>query len=254
MDATPNPYGKIVEVRKLLIKEYIMREHSFTKRELLLDELQRGPDGKLWSWKWGKERLLNEAYALNLIKEYTTIPVPRLLDSGVDDQGRTFVTMERIYGIELKDIGKECRRPVSGQKPHVYHGPCETCADIASNNDNNFITNSVLPQLQQLTSYETGLKGFVLPPPRITEMIPRDSWQPIISAGEPFCLIHGDLAQHNIMVSPKTLIVTCIFDWEHAGYFPPELEAPAWRMTHSEYHKLFDARERIQKELAMIGG
>jgi hypothetical protein len=65
MDPAPNPYGNIVEVRKP------------------------------WPWKWGKERLLNEAYALNLVKEYTTIPVPRLLDYGVDDQGRTFVTMER---------------------------------------------------------------------------------------------------------------------------------------------------------------
>ena len=254
MDPAPNPYGKIVEVRKLPIKEYVVRERSFTKRELLPEQLQKGPDGKPWPWKWGKERLLNEAYALNLVKEYTTIPVPRLLDSGVDNQGRTFVTMERIYGIELKDIGNECRRPASGQRPHVSHEKCKTCADIANKNADNFITNFVIPQLQQLTSYETGLNGFVLPPPRITETIPKGTWQSITSAGEPFRFIHGDLARHNIMVSPETLKVTCIFDWEHAGYFPPELEAAAWRMTHSEYHRLFDARERIQKELKLIGG
>jgi hypothetical protein len=82
MDPAPNPYGNIVEVRKLPIKEYVVREHSFTKRELLPEQLQKGPDGKPWPWKWGKERLLNEAYALNLVKEYTTIPVPRLYLGG----------------------------------------------------------------------------------------------------------------------------------------------------------------------------
>lgn len=35
MDPVPNLYGKIVKVRKLPIKEYIVRERSFTKRELL---------------------------------------------------------------------------------------------------------------------------------------------------------------------------------------------------------------------------
>ncbi|KAH9209219.1 hypothetical protein DL95DRAFT_477738 [Leptodontidium sp. 2 PMI_412] len=241
-DPAPNPYGKIVEVRKLLIKEYVVREHSFTKRELLPEQLQKRPDGKPWPWKWGKERLLNEAYASNLIKEYTTIPVPRLLDSGVDDQDRTFY------------IGNECRRPASGQRPHVSYGKCETCVDVANKNADNFITNFVLPQLQQLMSYDTRLNGFVLPPPRITETIRKGAWQSITSAGEPFRFIHGDLARHNIMVSPKTLKVNCIFDWEHAGYFPPELEAAAWRMTHSECQRLFDARERIQKELELIGG
>ncbi len=80
-----NLYGNIIEVRKLLIKEYIIREHNFTKRELLLKQLQKGLNKKPWPWKWGKERLLNEAYTLNLVKEYITILVLRLLDSGIND-------------------------------------------------------------------------------------------------------------------------------------------------------------------------
>jgi hypothetical protein len=120
--------------------------------------------------------------------------------------------MERIYGIELRDIGNECRRPASGQRPHVSYGECETCADVANKITDNFITNFVLPQLQQLMSYTTGLYGFVLPPPRITKTILKGTWQSITSAREPFCFIYRDLAQHNIMVSPKTLKVTCIFD------------------------------------------
>lgn len=254
MDPAPSPHGKIVEVRKLPIKEYVVRERSFTKRELLPDQLQNGPDGKPWLWKWGKERLLNEARALNLIRQYTSIPVPEVLDYGVDDMGRTFVTMERIYGITLESIGKECRMPSSGRKAHVSRGECETCADIANANADSFITNYVLPQLQQLTSYVTGLDGFVLPPPRIVETVPRAAWQPITSDKKKFVFIHGDLARHNIMVSPETLEVTCIFDWEHAGFFPHELEVDAWRMKHSEYFQLFSGKERIQRELELIGG
>jgi hypothetical protein len=254
MDPAWNPYGQVVEVRKLPIKEYVVRERSFTKRELLPEQLQKGPDGRPRRWKWGKERLLNEAHALNLVRQNTSIPVPEVLDYGVDDMGRTFVTVERIYGVTLESIGKECRMPLSGRKAHVSGGECNACADIANTNADRFITNYVLPQLQQLTSYVTGLDGFVLPPPRIAETISRAAWQPITSDAREFVLVHGDLARHNIMVSPKTLKVICIFDWEHAGYFPPELEVDAWRMKHSEYFQLFSAKERIQRELGLIGG
>ncbi|KAF2177017.1 hypothetical protein K469DRAFT_810538, partial [Zopfia rhizophila CBS 207.26] len=116
-----------------------------------------------------KERLLNEAHTLNLIRQYTSIPVPKVLDYGVDDIANTFVTIERIYGITLDS-------------------------------------------LRQLTSNVTGLDGFILPPPRITETVPRVAWQPITLDIEEFVFIHGDLARHNIMVSPKTLEVTYIFD------------------------------------------
>ena len=131
----PNPCENIIEVCKFLIKEYIIMEHSFTKCKLLPEQLQKGPDGKPWPWKWGKKRLLNEPYALNLIKEYTTITAPRLLDSGVDNQGHSPVTMERIYGIELEDIGNKCRRPTSEQKSHVSYGKWDACADVGNKID-----------------------------------------------------------------------------------------------------------------------
>lgn len=51
MDPAPNPYGDIVKAGKLPIKEYVVRERSFIKRELLLEQLQKGPDGKPWPWK-----------------------------------------------------------------------------------------------------------------------------------------------------------------------------------------------------------
>ncbi|KAF2179930.1 hypothetical protein K469DRAFT_594130, partial [Zopfia rhizophila CBS 207.26] len=91
------------------------------------------------------ERLLNEAYALNLVRQYTSILVPEVLDYGVDEIGRTFVMIERIYGITLESIGKECWMPSSERKAHVSRGECKTCADITHTNANSFITSYVVP-------------------------------------------------------------------------------------------------------------
>lgn len=68
-----------------------------------------------------------------------------VLDYGVDNIGRTFVIMERIYGITLENIGKECRMPLLGQKAYVSYRECKIYADTAHANTNSFITNHVLP-------------------------------------------------------------------------------------------------------------
>lgn len=144
--------------------------------------------------------------------------------------------------------------PLLGQKAYVSYRECKIYADTAHANTNSFITNHVLPQLRRLTSDVTGLDGFVLPPPCITKTVPRAAQQPITSAKREFVFIHGDLARHNIIISPETLEVTCIFDQEHIGYFPLKLEVDAWRIKHSKYFRLFTYQERIQRELELIGG
>lgn len=42
-----------------------------------------------------------------------------------------------------------------------------------------------------------------------------------------FC--HNDLSTHNVIVDPKTLKINAIIDWEYAGFFLPEFEAPFYR-------------------------
>jgi hypothetical protein len=49
------------------------------------------------------------------------------------------------------------------------------------------------------------------------------------------------------MLSPKTLEVLCIYDWEHAGFFPQVFEEPMWRLQHEEYIKLFGDIDKIQE-------
>ncbi|KAF1953076.1 hypothetical protein CC80DRAFT_165474 [Byssothecium circinans] len=249
MDQSQDPfngkYGQLLLIKEIGSKDYIETEHSFTKRQPLRVVL-----GGATGWKWGPQRLYNEAVVLDFISQNTTIPVPRLLQHGYDSSGRYYVTMERISGVELYSIGNQCRKP--GGVQHVISGRCGVCQDIARKNADDFISRDVIPQLQSFRSYETGFEGFVLPPPRIVEMHERDSWLVKRSLAKEYCLVHGDLAAHNIMMCPDTLRVKYIFDWEQCGYYPPEMELELWNMQGMGYYKLFDNDELIDREIRLI--
>jgi aminoglycoside phosphotransferase (APT) family kinase protein len=42
-----------------------------------------------------------------------------------------------------------------------------------------------------------------------------------------FC--HNDLSANNVIVDPDSLKIKAIIDWEYAGFYPPEFEAPFYR-------------------------
>lgn len=245
LDPFNGKYGQLLLIKEIGSKDYVETEHSFTKRQPL-----RVVQGGTTGWKWGPQRLYNEAAVLKFISQNTKIPVPRLLEHGCDSRGRYYVTMERISGITLSKIGDECRRP--GGVQHVMSGRCDTCQEIARQNADDFISRNVIPQLQSFWSYETGFKGFVLPPPRIVEMRERDSWPVKRSRSKKYCLVHGDLAAQNIMMCPDTLRVKYIFDWEQGGYYPPEMELKLWSMQGMGYYELFDNDELIDREIRLI--
>ncbi|KUJ10959.1 uncharacterized protein LY89DRAFT_759951 [Mollisia scopiformis] len=52
--------------------------------------------------KFGAQVHLSEAFALRLVAEKTTIPVPRVLSAFIKD-GSTYIVMEKINGITLED-------------------------------------------------------------------------------------------------------------------------------------------------------
>lgn len=76
LDPFEGRYGQLLKVKDIGSKEYITTEYSFTKRQPL-----RVVQGGATGWRWGPQRLLNEARALQLIVENTTIPVHKLLES-----------------------------------------------------------------------------------------------------------------------------------------------------------------------------
>jgi hypothetical protein len=149
---------------------------------------------------------------LKLIAEKTTILVPKIIKFGTDEVGATFLEVERLDGLEYGLVGDKCRMPAG--KTHVAIGRCASCEKLAGVNVERYMAKAI-PQLQALKSKETGLDGFVLPPPRIEEYTPGRVWALKTSTDLEFSFCHGDLARHNIMLHPGSLEVMHIYDWEH---------------------------------------
>ncbi len=145
------------------------------------------------SKKWTFDRIRNEATALELVRQRTTIPVPRVLKVGEGPDG-TYLTVERVDGIQLDEIGEQCRQPVvNGYLPEGHTAKeCAACQWIANSNAEAFMRETVVPQLKNLKLYTTGLNGIVIPMPWITEFDRRPAWKSKTSneASNVFC--HGD--------------------------------------------------------------
>lgn len=242
----------MTETIKLTTKIYTTTQHSFIKSEYTPSERPKNIHGNPIIWKWGAQRLQNEGTALALVAKHTTIPVPGVLFCGQDERGVTRLEVERKDGLLCDTVGEECRM-TPGRDDHSAHGRCSECEKIAFTKVNNFIETIVLPQLKNLTSTETGLNGFVLPPPRIEQYDHRDIWQPKqAQQGQKYVLCHGDLSRSNILLDPKTLDVMCVIDWECAGFFPAELERPQWRLDYKEYMQTYCDMAKIQQEILLI--
>ena len=227
---------------------YLKTETSFIKRDLADYERIRRKDGSIITRRWIEERLYNEAAALRLVAEKTTIPVPKVIGVGKDDNGLAYLETELLPGIDLERIAHQCR--MQEGELHVEEGPCEQCGSIAKKKTERFIVEEVLPQLEKLRHTTTGLDGFVLPPPWILEYDERTHWEPKSTDSASYVFCHGDLAAHNIMIDPNGLDVVGIIDWEHAGYFPPEFQV--WFVDRQRYWDYFRDTERIKGFIGRI--
>jgi len=124
---------------------YTVIPTTFIKRDLRPSERGISPKtGQLITRPWVEERLHNKAAALKLISDRTTIPVPKLIACGKDDEGLAYLEIERIFGIVGQDVGKECHMP----EEQVYNngGPCDVCVEIAKANAKRFVTTMVRPK------------------------------------------------------------------------------------------------------------
>ena len=173
------------------------------------------------------ERITNEANALRLLARRTTIPVPRLIDSGIHPDGTRYLITERMDDFTLDTLLKKgC--PLLGPSKHTDEIPCKICQEKAYSNALEFIRNTVLPQLANLRSRQRGICGFVMPPQWLHYACPPwkgyGPWKTHRSEEARYTFQHGDLAAHNILMDPRTLDVAALIDWEYAGFFPPGME------------------------------
>lgn len=104
---------------------------TFTKRELRPNERVINWKGELAVGLWTAERLQNEYRALEFIAAHTTIPVPKVIRFE-RIWGSNQLVMERVYGIPLN---------------HIRNNEAQALL-----NAEQFINNTVLPQLRSLRS------------------------------------------------------------------------------------------------------
>ncbi|KAF5870825.1 putative protein kinase-like domain protein [Botrytis fragariae] len=175
------------------------------------------------------DRINNEVNALKLVSQKTTIPVPRLLDYGVNPDGTRYLVTELIDGVNLDKLRALGCRITTGQK-HTEEASCDTCVCRAYANAINFVENTVLPQLSTMKSHTRGIVGFVMPP----AWLPIDTqkpwkgrkgpWKTLPLATPEYVFQHGDLAAHNLLIDMETLQPKALIDWEFAGYYPPGMD------------------------------
>ena len=224
-------------------KYYNFTSTSFIKREIPTDQRGVGRFGKPIIQRWLAECFVNEAAAIKLIRDRTTIPVPKVLSFGKDEFGLSYLETELVpNSMPCDRAGNQCRMP----ETHGTHGECQKCKSIAHNNADKFVQNTVLPQLRGLRSDKTGLDGVVIPPGWVLEHDKRGTWPVIRSKKAEFVFCHNDLTSRNIMLDCRTLEVTALIDWELSGFFPPEIQL--WNYHQSDQFRNLWANEQLARK------
>ncbi|KAL5319316.1 hypothetical protein ACEPPN_012367 [Leptodophora sp. 'Broadleaf-Isolate-01'] len=204
------------------------------------------------SKKWASQRIMNECAALEFIRENTTIPVPRVIETGESEDGM-YLTVERVEGIELGEIGKQCRQlPIYGYLLDGHQKKdCGACQAVANENAANFIRETMLPQLAALRSSVSGFNGVVIPPPWVTEHDRRADWIPKVLDQPVFVFCHGDLGPQNLMCDLKTLEIRWVIDWENAGFFEEEF-LHLWAVDSNSYDEMYGNKDQLATLIAFL--
>ncbi|KAL9640697.1 MAG: hypothetical protein Q9204_000608 [Flavoplaca sp. TL-2023a] len=202
---------------------------KFIKRQLHRHEMITRYDGEPGLGYYNLDRLQNERDAMTFVAHNTSIPVPRVLEWSVDDDGTASLTMETVEGRTLEEL-------LEGDDL------TEEEKALLMRNVESFMDDIVSPQLATLGSATMGqLAGVLFFPPRCdrTHMPSHPNGalaEPAKQASaERYTFCHNDLARGNIVIHSDSFEVKYILDWEYAGFFPPGFEFPYWRYSLQDY-------------------
>jgi len=152
-------------------------------------------------------RMRNEKGAIDFVRKNTNIPVPNILFY-IDEGDRVWLCTEKVEGIPFHHVKDKADRAKVAKQLHAF-------------------------MEESATHRSPEIKGFAITPSfhQEIEKYPKNTY-PVyfkhdFEHGYPLC--HGDLHRGNVIVDPDTMEVKAIIDWEHCGYYPPEVDCPRYR-------------------------
>ncbi|KAL1889987.1 hypothetical protein Sste5346_008566 [Sporothrix stenoceras] len=206
---------------------------------------------------------LNEARAMQLVRQHTAIPAPKIYCS-FEHKGLVYILMERMPGkplangwvfrsdtskakilAQLKPMLAQLRN-VPRPSPQNGHGLPKVNADVVSGIDGGQFFDGNLPNkrfwgpFNTVKDFHRGLRGNLMVVPdeyteeRYTDLRKLIALQEDYVASPPV-LTHGDLSANNILADGDN--VTGIVDWETAAWMPAYWEyTNAWHVNpHNPY-------------------
>lgn len=235
------------EVYSTALRTYSWTPATFIKREVPPHRRQRNRRGEWIIDPFVKELFHIEASALKLLSE-SRIKVPKLVNSGLDENGLAFVETELWGGLPGSRVREECRM-LDGEK-HVVAGECIRCEEKAWANAESYIKSVVLPEFEKLRSKTTGLDGKLVPPPWVRYHDNRSGWTPRTSDSDEYVFCNWDIGPHNMMFHDGTLEVIGAYDWEGAGFLPPEFQFV--NMSREDFDAQFEDIPRVRRLIELL--
>lgn len=231
-------------------RSYHRTATTFIKREIPDYERMKDMNGFTIVDPWLAKRFSNEAAAYRLLKEKTSIPIPRVISSGHDANGLLYTEMELVpYSVQASEAASVCRMPK--QHPMAPStDPCSYCRNIVQQNVANFVHKTVLPQLLSLKSNTTGLNGCVIPPRWVINSDERMEWPVKTSREMDFSFVLHDLTETNILVHVRTLEILALIDVEDSGFFPAEMQQ--WKETRQAQFGLFEDLDVVRRDVRLL--
>ena len=194
-------------------KKFWLRADVFIKSSLREDDYQRHYETEeKYRPKIGIERARNEAVNLKFIRAHTNIPVPKVICE-YEDHGAYVIVMTRAKGVPMDTLTRSEKTVVTSK------------------------LQSIMDTLHGLKSSRIGgASGLVCPPHPVINQVPHDEcrWSPSCADSEIYVFCHMDAHMGNIYVDPLTLEITCIIDFEFAGFYPQHFDLPLYEYELSQ--------------------
>lgn len=174
-------------------------------------------------------RIEREVIAIEFVRKHTTVPVPKVLQVQLDEQGSRF-SMQRVTGESLEmawlSMTEEAQRRTTGQLRHILTqlrkitvtqpGLIGSC-DNGPSYDHRINNRGQHGPFASVAEFNDFLVAPVRKCPRPERAL---DYRRRLSDSYEVYFTHADLGCDHIFVEPQTGRVTGIIDWEMAGFWP----------------------------------